>query len=591
MEGILRCWKCRRLVLDAGSLSISEGIEPSNTQNAGQINCTIWHVNLESAPEWIRKEIEKSWWTNGRLNCPRCGARLGDFNFVCPAKCPCGQTVTVHICKSRTDYEPPRLIRISESAEVKSLRKLQYMHGLETLAKMEHGTESSLSRYRQNHSRKMAHERMTDALCLEARSCSRGIVEVDRNEFNFKAAYPQPCSSASQPVRARCAVKGFHKKSLSLDFNRTNSKDTSVSFAGVHGLCPRSSSCGLIMNHIDETATPMQQIPLAEDTNLQLTTHEALNGALFRSQYVKDSDFVLSPQSFRNHPAEEYCEDGDPGPSVPRLRKSKTAHISSVVRGWSPDLSTEASDVEEWEEGHEAGTSNPCDDPALCIPIFSTVGDRPLSKRQRNKLKSLKRKQRRWQRWQQSKLKEQKQASSSSLTTSDDDDEINWEKKGYICAVCLDIFFSPYMCYPCHHIFCEPCLRTLAKDNPTSTPCPLCRTIITRVYFQTELNTTMKSLFSEEYLVRRQSFQKASCAKWPLPSCRRLIKVLGGFGRRPDPVARRQFPHGAYRLDFEDDNRGWRFDMDMVIIYIYSVNWVIGFIIFCFLCYFFFPSF
>lgn len=345
------------------------------------------------------------------------------------------------------------------------------------------------------------------------------------------------------------------------------------------------------MNHIDETATPMQQIPLAEDTNLQLTTHEALNGALFRSQYVKDSDFVLSPQSFRNHPAEEYCEDGDPGPSVPRLRKSKTAHISSVVRGWSPDLSTEASDVEEWEEGHEAGTSNPCDDPAPCVPIFSTVGDRPLSKRQRNKLKSLKRKQRRWQRWQQSKLKEQKQASSSSLTTSDDDDEINWEKKGYICAVCLDIFFSPYMCYPCHHIFCEPCLRTLAKDNPTSTPCPLCRTIITRVYFQTELNTTMKSLFSEEYLVRRQSFQKASCAKWPLPSCRRLIKVLGGFGRRPDPVARRQFPHGAYRLDFEDDNRGWRFDMDMVIIYIYSVNWVIGFIIFCFLCYFFFPSF
>ncbi|XP_062899070.1 E3 ubiquitin-protein ligase RNF180 isoform X2 [Mobula hypostoma] len=159
--------------------------------------------------------------------------------------------------------------------------------------------------------------------------------------------------------------------------------------------------------------------------------------------------------------------------------------------------------------------------------------------------------------------KEIEKASSSNLTTSDDD-EIKWEKEGYICAVCLDIFFSPYMCYPCHHIFCEPCLRSLAKDNPTSTPCPLCRTIITRVFFQTELNNTMKSLFSEEYIARRQSFQKASCAKWPLPSCRRLIKVLGGFRRRPDPVARRQFPHGAYRLDFEDDNRGWRFDMDMV---------------------------
>lgn len=68
-----------------------------------------------------------------------------------------------------------------------------------------------------------------------------------------------------------------------------------------------------------------------------------------------------------------------------------------------------------------------------------------------------------------------------------------------------------------------------------------------------------------------------------------------GFQRQSSPIARRQFPHGGgYRLDaldFEDDSRGWRFDMDMVIIYIYSVNWIIGFFIFCFLCYIFFPSF
>lgn len=67
------------------------------------------------------------------------------------------------------------------------------------------------------------------------------------------------------------------------------------------------------------------------------------------------------------------------------------------------------------------------------------------------------------------------------------DDEIEYveEKESYICAVCLDVYFNPYMCYPCHHIFCEPCLRTLARDNPASTPCPLCRTIISRVFFQT----------------------------------------------------------------------------------------------------------
>lgn len=75
--------------------------------------------------------------------------------------------------------------------------------------------------------------------------------------------------------------------------------------------------------------------------------------------------------------------------------------------------------------------------------------------------------------------------SLSNEMSTDDENEYTEEKDSYICAVCLDVYFNPYMCYPCHHIFCEPCLRTLAKDNPASTPCPLCRTIISRVFFQT----------------------------------------------------------------------------------------------------------
>ncbi|XP_023249298.1 E3 ubiquitin-protein ligase RNF180 isoform X2 [Seriola lalandi dorsalis] len=183
----------------------------------------------------------------------------------------------------------------------------------------------------------------------------------------------------------------------------------------------------------------------------------------------------------------------------------------------------------------------------------------------------------------------------SSSSSEDDEDVSAGDREGYICAVCLDVYFSPYMCHPCNHIFCEPCLRTLAKNSPTNTPCPLCRTIITHVFFQKELNQTARTFFPKEYLSRKQNFQKASCAKWPLPSCRKLFRIFGGFQRQSSPIARRQFPHGGgYRLDamdFEDDSRGWRFDMDMVIIYIYSVNWVIGFFIFCFLCYLFFPSF
>lgn len=45
----------------------------------------------------------------------------------------------------------------------------------------------------------------------------------------------------------------------------------------------------------------------------------------------------------------------------------------------------------------------------------------------------------------------------------------------------------------------------------------------------TELNQTARTSFPKEYLSRKQNFQKASCAKWPLPSCRKLFRIFGGI--------------------------------------------------------------
>ncbi|XP_018428884.1 PREDICTED: E3 ubiquitin-protein ligase RNF180 [Nanorana parkeri] len=176
----------------------------------------------------------------------------------------------------------------------------------------------------------------------------------------------------------------------------------------------------------------------------------------------------------------------------------------------------------------------------------------------------------------------------SNLRTDEEEDIP--EKESYTCAVCLDVYFNPYMCYPCRHVFCEPCLRMLARDNPSKTPCPLCRTIIAIVRFQTDLSKSSAALFPNEYLKRRQSFQRTSSAKWPLPSCNRLFRVFGDLRRHMDRIGRRQFPHAGYRFDFEDESHGWRFNLDMIIIYFYSMNWVIGFIVFCLLCYYFFLS-
>ncbi|XP_077378159.1 uncharacterized protein rnf180a [Festucalex cinctus] len=252
----------------------------------------------------------------------------------------------------------------------------------------------------------------------------------------------------------------------------------------------------------------------------------------------------------------------------------------------------EESQLDEKEEGEEGsgGATN------VTGPSWTGMPERRMSKRERKRVKCVRRRQRRKERWRQSQMQGSTGSASSSSSSSSDEDEEDVTKEGYVCAVCLDVYLSPYMCQPCKHIFCEPCLRTLAKNCPATTPCPLCRTIITHVFFQKELNQMARTFFPKEYACRKQNFQKASCAKWPLPSCRKLFRLFGGFRRPSSPGARRQLPRagGGFpllnALDFDGDARGWHFDMDMVIIYIYSVNWIVGFFVFCILCYLFFPS-
>ncbi|XP_022526162.2 E3 ubiquitin-protein ligase RNF180 isoform X1 [Astyanax mexicanus] len=322
----------------------------------------------------------------------------------------------------------------------------------------------------------------------------------------------------------------------------------------------------------------------------------------------REDSFLSSSDSGRNSPVPVHRpQDSEPA-GLDANRSTEVSHLD-VRPGGSFHPPTPSSSEQEQEVLGSPSRSNlalPGSNLALAgsslalsgsgLALVPPAGERRLSKREMNRVKSLRRRQRRRERWRLREVQDNAQSSivNPSSSSDEDDEECSGrDREGCICAVCLDVYFCPYMCHPCNHVFCEPCLRTLAKNCPANTPCPLCRTTITHVFFQKELNHTARTFFPKEYLIRKQNFQKASCAKWPLPSCRKLFRIFGGFQRQSSPIARRQFPHGGYRLDaldFEDDSRGWRFDMDMVIIYIYSVNWVIGFIIFIFLCYCFFPS-
>nr|XP_014352105.1 PREDICTED: E3 ubiquitin-protein ligase RNF180 isoform X2 [Latimeria chalumnae] len=519
--------------------------------------CNIWHVNIEALPDWITGEIEEAQWTIGKLSCLYCGARLGGFNFVSNVKCPCGQDVTVHLCKSRTDYEPAQSIRIVRPSK-KKLALLHEMHPEVTAGEItENRLRTSMPNSKNvrcsrmvNYSREVS--RLTEALCLEVRSGSKGF-GISSSGLHFKADNSKILPSASQTQNTSCTVKTFHRKSHSLDCSNKGSFGT----VPIPENCCSPSHLSGLPNEM-QCSDPRSSLQLvANVVSNNFCQHQCSSGVdqeaersvLSYSSVFTDREVIL----------QQYSD------ALPAHSRNSIASRPSVLRHRSPS----GSSAEEGETENATAANSITDDFVLPARSPLLVSGRRLSKKERNKLKNLRRKQKRRERWLQSQLQEQKQTLNSNLTSSDDEDGYGGNKEGYICAVCLDVYFSPYMCYPCHHIFCEPCLRILAKDNPTNTPCPLCRTTITRVFFQTELNNTTKTFFPKEYQSRKQSFQKTSCAKWPLPSCRKLFRVFGGFSRHRDPITRRNFPHGAYRLDtmdFEDDSRGWRFDMDMLTV-------------------------
>ncbi|XP_059690202.1 E3 ubiquitin-protein ligase RNF180 [Gavia stellata] len=553
---VLHCWRCRKYIANSVCLAKCHGKEPSERSQpsaAAQASCNVWHVNLEAIPEWVKCVIEKAQWTIGKLHCPFCDACLGGFNFVCNTKCSCGQLVNIHFFKSQTDYQPAFSVKLAKSSG-KHLPLLKIKSGFSKDTCREVVT-ATLEIKNQGLSY-MARNRLTEALCLEV---TAPRFEMKSKKLPLKALNQKRIISASYPVSDACTVKPFHRRSRSLDLNIRERLVLSPAFY---------ETCGMGTICCGQNENP----PVYPQSGLQLESNRK-DGSSFQDLYSSSADKLQKRFRVTSFTTLLHRETGSECDFEATGQSSGSAIADGSPFVMNPSSPTSAVEEEQYIT------------PVGLVQPTSISFNQKLNKRERNKLKSLRRKQRRRERWLQ------KQTANDNLHT-DDEHELRGDKESYLCAVCLDVYFNPYMCYPCHHIFCEPCLRMLAKDNPASTPCPLCRTTIARVFFQTELNNSTKSFFPMEYLKLKENFQKSNFAKWPLPSCKKAFRVFEGFRRRSDTVTRRHFPHAAHRMDyidFEDDSRGWRFDMDMVIIYIYSVNWVIGFIVFCFLCYFFFP--
>ncbi|KAI7796163.1 E3 ubiquitin-protein ligase RNF180 [Triplophysa rosa] len=455
----LRCKKCRRCLIDSTSLL------KIATSGEAEAMCSVWHLNVDTLPDWIVASINQVHWTVGKINCQYCGARLGGFNFINCSKCTCGHNTVVHLSKSRVDQDFKPQVLLTRPGR------------------------------------------------------SRGHTErrVDR-----VASSPQTRDSVTELQRTQ------------IQSSLLDTLPSSSTF---------SSSCDVLRAVTTGDETELE-IASSEDPQIVRTVEVGTDGSLpFES---------IHPTQLSDY--QEILEEH---------------HVDSASQSRASPVDPE--DVRPRNIVEPSTNVSPIPQPKL-------------SKREKNRLKSLRRKQRKKEHWIQKQQQTKDLALKWDLTSSDEE-----EKEGYTCAVCLEVYYSPYKCHPCSHVFCEPCLRTLAKNRPSHTPCPLCRTLISHVLFQEELNLTTKACFPKVYWSRHETFQKTNYSKWPLPDCPKRFRIFWGFQRHVGPASRWQFPHRAFGLNVLDlgDMWGWPFDVDFMIISIYSLHWVLALIIFCALCYFF----
>ncbi|XP_015668133.1 E3 ubiquitin-protein ligase RNF180 [Protobothrops mucrosquamatus] len=483
----------------------------------------------------------KGKWTTGKLNFPFCEACLEEYNFISNTACLCGQFTDIHLCKRQTECQIASRLPKSQLKHL-SLCKCHF----DSSKEIHKSATSGILRAENQRVPYLAKSndstgRLMEALCLELRSAN---FEMNNKKLCFKVSNLKASISASLAQNDGYTVKAFHRIPQSL-------RKGLVLLPTLYGISTIERPV-FSRQHETQHFNSKDCLPLKSNK-----VHNYF-------QFQLESDTIKLSKNFSVTPYRILAQEETGFNPVWKASKSYLESAVTDQQLFLPSSKTIAK--ENTLQLHII--------PFYLLQPFTTI-DQELYKKKRNQLNNLEKKHR-WQ--------------DQTMNTKEEY-EHRKDKESYLCAVCLDIYFNPYKCYPCHHIFCEPCLRMLAKDNPTSTPCPLCRTAITHVFFQSELNNSTETFFPMEYSKLKENFQKSNLANWPLPSCKKVFRVIDGF-QSTDSFTRRHFPHAAHRMDymdFEDDSRGWRFDMDMVIIYIYAINWVLGFIVFCFLCYFFFP--
>ncbi|NXA66326.1 RN180 ligase, partial [Mohoua ochrocephala] len=361
--GVLRCWRCRKYIANSVFLAKCNGKKPSKISQpsaAAQNSSNVWHVSLEAIPEWVKCVIEKAQWTIGKLHCPFCEACLGGFNFVCNKECSCGQLGNMHFCRTWTEHQPPFSVTLSKSSEKHLLLKIQSGFNKDTCHEVVTATlEIKNQGLSYTAGSNNGAGRLTEALCLEVRAPR---YEIKRKNLPLKALNQKINLPSSYPVKDVCTVKPFHRRSHSLDLNI---RERLVLSPVLYETC----SMGTLYRGQNENP------PVYAQGGLQLESGRKDGSS--RADILQNQFQVTSVTTLLHRETESECDFGVPGQSS-----------GSVIADGSPFVMNLSSPTRAVEDKR-------CITPVDLVQPTSISFNQKLSKRERNKSKSLRRRQRR----------------------------------------------------------------------------------------------------------------------------------------------------------------------------------------------------
>ncbi|XP_062561980.1 E3 ubiquitin-protein ligase RNF180-like [Armigeres subalbatus] len=112
---IIKCKKCAHILseTESGYILSVHNENAAGENEDGEICETVAEnaevfIHEDHLPEWVRAEVEESQWTKGKLKCPKCGLKVGSFDFVSGTRCKCALNSvlpSVHFIRSKVDVK------------------------------------------------------------------------------------------------------------------------------------------------------------------------------------------------------------------------------------------------------------------------------------------------------------------------------------------------------------------------------------------------------------------------------------------------------------------------------------------------------